>query len=196
MTSVGSKQAFSVQWGVRVCIRRPSCPSVVRRIPNTLHPWQIWVKAMRDRPQRKDAPHNTTVSRFHSCSEYWELCAQDSVQESVPCLSRVGTWWRKRIIHNKVTLEPKRTGQCMQGNFASLKDLVKQCPFKRKFSRVPSEVSCVSHWLINVHNKKLCGMQATKNTDPRCGNATGWYPGIENQRNRSENATGKQRGET
>ena len=30
--------AFSVQWDVRVCIRRPSCLSVVRRIPKTSHP--------------------------------------------------------------------------------------------------------------------------------------------------------------
>ena len=35
VTSVRSKEALSVQWDVRVCIRRPSCLSVVRRIPNT-----------------------------------------------------------------------------------------------------------------------------------------------------------------
>ena len=38
VTSVGSKEAFSVQWDARVCIRRPSCLSVVRRIPKTSHP--------------------------------------------------------------------------------------------------------------------------------------------------------------
>ena len=38
VTSVRSKEYVSVQWDVRVCIRRPSCLSVVTRIPNTSHP--------------------------------------------------------------------------------------------------------------------------------------------------------------
>ena len=100
LTSVGSKQDPSMQRDIHVCIRRPSCQSVARRIPNTSHPVTepLGKSPGAQTTGRKNTSHHKTVFGFHPCNNSkWRV--QNSAQESGPRLSNVDTGWRERDTH-------------------------------------------------------------------------------------------------
>ena len=155
MTSVGSKQDFSVQWDVHVCIRRPSCLSVVRRIPNTS---QLVTETTgkshgAQNTRGKDTSHHKTVFGFHPCKKYWKWCVLGlSTREwslPVKCGHRMARSRHTLKKSNKGKCEQAR--QCLQGKLACYQASRETVSLQRKLlaKRLNSVTFCTC--LLNVH---------------------------------------------
>ena len=144
-------------WDVRVCIRRPSCPSVVRRTPRTRTSCQTWEKAIGHGPQGQ-----IYIAR-HNCI---------SISSLQQILVRACHVWAPDGESATYTIKSKKD-KSEQDNVCKVISPLQASreTVSRQRKLVAKRLNSVSVHIgfVNVHNKKLCVVQATntRNRDAR-----------------------------